>query len=53
MKLKNEDQWVDTSILLRWGNKISIDGVTGIKFGVDTEGMTIQRLSHLGSITQF
>jgi hypothetical protein len=51
MKLKKkEDQSVDTSILLRRGNKIPMEGVTETKFGAQTEGMTIQRLPHLGSI---
>ena len=46
MKLKNkEDQSVDTLVLLRRGNKIPMEGVT--KCGVETEGMTIQRLTHL------
>jgi hypothetical protein len=49
MKLKKmEDQSVDTSILLRRGNKISMEGVTEPKFGAETEGMSIQRLPHLG-----
>jgi hypothetical protein len=49
MKLKKkEDQSVDTSILLRRGNKIPMEGVTEIKCRADTEGMTIQRLPHLG-----
>ena len=49
MKLKKkEDQSVDTSILLRRGNKISMEGVTETKFGAETEGRTIQRLPHLG-----
>jgi hypothetical protein len=49
MKLKKkEDQSVDTSILLRWGNKIPMEGVTETKCGAETEGMTIQRLPHLG-----
>jgi hypothetical protein len=49
MKLKKkEDQSVDTSILLRRGKKITIEGVTEMKFRAETEGMTIQRLSHLG-----
>jgi hypothetical protein len=49
MKLKNlEDQSVDTSVLLRRGNKIPMEGVT--KCRAETEGITIQRLSHLGSI---
>jgi hypothetical protein len=41
-KLKKEDQSVDTSILLRRGNKTPMEEVT------KTEGMTIQRLLHLG-----
>ena len=49
MKLKKKgDQSVDTSILLTKGNKISMEGVTEIKFGAEIEGMTIQRLPHLG-----
>jgi hypothetical protein len=47
MKLKKkEDKSVDTSFLLRIGNKILMEGVTETKFGVDTEGWTIQRLPH-------
>jgi hypothetical protein len=49
MKLKKkEDQSVDISILLSRGNKISMEGVTETKFGAETEGMTIQKLPHLG-----
>ena len=49
MKLKKkEDQSVDTLILLRRGNKIPMEGVTETKFRAETEGMTIQRLPHLG-----
>jgi hypothetical protein len=49
MKLKKKkDQSVDTSILLRRGNKIPIERVTETKFGAKTEGMTIQKLPHLG-----
>jgi hypothetical protein len=49
MKLKKkEDQSVDTSILLRRGNKIPMEGVIETKFGAKTEGMTIQILLHLG-----
>jgi hypothetical protein len=33
MKFKKEDQSVDTSILLRIGNKIPMEGVTETKFG--------------------
>ena len=49
MKLKKkEDQSVDTSFLLRMGNKIPMEGVTETKFRAESEGMTIQRLPHLG-----
>jgi hypothetical protein len=49
MNLKNkEDQSVDTSFLLRMGNKIPVEGVTETKLGAETEGRTIQRLPHLG-----
>jgi hypothetical protein len=49
MKLKNkEDQSVDTSILLESWNKMPMEGVTETKFRAETEGMTIQRLPHLG-----
>jgi hypothetical protein len=49
MKLKNkEDQSVDTSDLLRRRNKIPMEGVTETKCEAETEGMTIQRLPHLG-----
>ena len=49
MKLKKEeDQSVDTSILLSRGNKIPMEGITETKCGAETEGMTIQRLVHLG-----
>jgi hypothetical protein len=44
MKLKKEDQSVDTSVLLRRGNKITIKGVTETKCEADTEQMAIQRL---------
>jgi hypothetical protein len=49
MKLKKkEDQSVDTSALLRKGNKIPMGGVTETKCGAETEGKAIQRLPHLG-----
>jgi hypothetical protein len=53
MKLKKEDQSVDTSFLLKRGNKIPVEGVTETMFRAETEGMTIQRLKndiqpHLG-----
>jgi hypothetical protein len=49
MKLKKkEDQSVDTSILLRMGNKIPMEGVTEAKFGAETEGRTTRSLPHPG-----
>jgi hypothetical protein len=49
MKLKkNEDQSVDTLLLLRMGKKIPIEVVTETKFGSEMEGRTIQRLLHAG-----
>jgi hypothetical protein len=49
MKLKkNEDQNVDTSPLLRIGNKTPMEGVTETKFGAETKGWTIQRLPYPG-----
>jgi hypothetical protein len=49
MKLKKkEDQSVDTSLLLRMGNKIPMERVTETKFGAEMEGKTIQSLPHLG-----
>jgi hypothetical protein len=46
-KTKKEDQRVDTSFLLRIGNKISMKGVTETKFGAKMKEWTIQRLPHL------
>jgi hypothetical protein len=49
MKLKKmEDQSVATSLLLRRGNKIPMEGVTETKFRTEPEERTIQRLPHLG-----
>jgi hypothetical protein len=49
MKLKKkEDQWVDTSFLLRMVDKIPMEEVTETKFGAEPEGMTIQQVPHLG-----
>ena len=39
---------LDSILLLGMGNKIPMEGVTETKFGAETEGMTIQRLPHLG-----
>ena len=49
MKLKKEeDQSIDTLFLLRRGNKIPMEGLTETKCEAESEGMTIQRLPHLG-----
>ena len=48
MKIKKEDQSVDTLFLLRMGNKIPMEGVTESKFGAEMEERTIQRLPHPG-----
>jgi hypothetical protein len=49
MKLKKkEDQSVDSSVLLRRGNKIPMGVDTETKCGEESEGKTIQRLPHLG-----
>jgi hypothetical protein len=49
MKLKKkEDQSVETSILLKSGNKIPMEGVTETKCGAESEGITIQRMPDLG-----
>jgi hypothetical protein len=49
MKLKKkEGQSVYTSILISRGYKIPMEGVTETKCEVETEGMIIQRLPHLG-----
>ena len=39
---------MDSSFLLRIGNKTPMKGVTEIKFGAKTKGWTIQRLPHPG-----
>ena len=45
---ENGDQSMDTLILLRKGNKIPMEVVAETKYEAETEGMTIQRLPHLG-----
>jgi hypothetical protein len=45
---KKEDQRVDTSLLLRIGNKLPMEGVTETKFGAKIKGWTIHRLPHPG-----
>jgi hypothetical protein len=46
MKFKKEDQCVDTSILLRSGDEILIEGVTETKCGAETERMITPTWSH-------
>jgi hypothetical protein len=41
MKLKKEDQRVDTLFLPKVGNKIPMERVTKTKFGTEMEGGTI------------
>jgi hypothetical protein len=49
MKLKKkEHQSVDTSVLLRKGNKIPMGGDTETEYGAESEGKIILRLPHLG-----
>jgi hypothetical protein len=48
MKLKKEDQSMNTLVLLRRGNKIPLGGDMETKCGAETEGKAIQRLSHMG-----
>jgi hypothetical protein len=45
---ENSPENVDTSFLLRMGNKIPMEGVTETKFRAETEERIIQRLTHLG-----
>ena len=45
---KREDQWVDTSFLLRIGNYITMKGVTETKFGAKRKEWTMQRIPHPG-----
>ena len=39
MELKKEDQRVDTSVLLRKGNKIPMEGITETNCEAETEGL--------------
>jgi hypothetical protein len=49
MKLKKKgDQSVDTSFLLRMGNKTPMKGVIETKFGAEMKRRTIQCLPYLG-----
>jgi hypothetical protein len=48
MKLKKEDQSVDTSVFLRRRNRIPMEGVTETMCEAETEGVTIQSLPYLG-----
>ena len=54
MKLKKrDDQSMDSLIFLSRGNKTPMEGVTETKCGVETEDMTIQKLTHLGIHTMY
>ena len=48
MKLEKKEHQTMDILILRMGNKIPMEGVTETKCGAETEGMTIQRLPHLG-----
>jgi hypothetical protein len=49
MKLKKKEyQSLDTSFLLRMGNKVAMERITETKFRAKMEEMTIQRLPHPG-----
>jgi hypothetical protein len=48
MKLKKEDQSVDTSIILRMRKKIPMEGATETNFRAEMEGRIILRWPHLG-----
>jgi len=48
MKLKKENQSVDTSVLIRRGNNILTGGSTEARSGAETEEKNIQKLHHLG-----
>jgi hypothetical protein len=49
MKLKKrEDQSMNTLVLLRKENKITMGGDTETKCGAGTKGKTIQRVPYLG-----
>ena len=49
MKLKKkEEQSMDTTFLLRMGNKIPMEGVIETNLGAKRKGWTMQRLPHLG-----
>jgi hypothetical protein len=47
MKLKKEDQSVDSLVFLRSRIKIPMGGDTETKYGAETEEKAIQRVSHL------
>ena len=48
MPKKEEEQSMDTLVLLRRRNKILTEGDTETKSGAESEGKTIQKLQHLG-----
>ena len=48
MPKKKEEQSMNTLVFLRRGNKIPTEGDIETKYGAETEGKIIQKLSHLG-----
>ena len=50
MKLKKEDQIVDTVLLLRIGSKIPMEGVTETKFGAEMEGRFLNFQGNSGAV---
>jgi len=49
MKLKKDDRNVMLHSFLKGGRKTFIGGDMEAKFGAETEGTTIQSLSHIGT----
>jgi hypothetical protein len=49
MKLKKEEQSVDTLVLLERANKMPMGGITETKCGAESKGKAVQRLTHLGN----
>jgi hypothetical protein len=53
MKLKKDDQSVDTLFILRRGKKIPMEGVTETRFGAETEGRIMDKYLELLSAVCF
>jgi hypothetical protein len=45
---ETQEESMDSSIILRRGNKITMEAVTDTKCGAETKGMMINRLTYLG-----